>query len=553
METKRILFALFFLIYNVIIAQVNITIPTDNTGQEGDTILVPINVSDLTGESVFSYQLTVEYDSTVAEAIDVETEGTLSDDSHWMVIPNVNNKGEIIIAAAGSTELSGSGVLIYMKYVLVGEAGSSTSLSFSEMMFNSGNPSANTTEGLIIISEATNTTSSQSILLNQGWNMVSSYINPDTTDITLMMQPIIDHLIIMKNGDGKVFIPAYGIDNIHNWNYTEGYKLYLDSSDTLVINGQKLNPAETPIILSEGWNMFAYLLDSNKAVNECMSSIVDNLVIVKDINGKVYIPAYGINTIGNMAVGSGYKAYMNTLDTLIYGNSKDKETGFSKYFGKKDYSSVTHYPIIANTSGSDMTIILNATGCEDNSEICVKDLNTGLIVGSGKIIGGKTVISVLGDNQVTENIEGARNGTHLGFYFWDKQTNNEFRLEKFTVRDLIGNSNQKGIGEVLYSEDGLYLVTVDNEIKVTRFELKQNYPNPFNPSTVINYSIPFRTHVSLKVYNSLGQEVVTLVNGVKNAGNYSTNFIAKDLSSGIYYYSLIAGKYTSVKKMILLK
>ncbi len=85
------------------------------------------------------------------------------------------------------------------------------------------------------------------------------------------------------------------------------------------------------------------------------------------------------------------------------------------------------------------------------------------------------------------------------------------------------------------------------------FGLKQNYPNPFNPSTVITYSIPKESQVTLKIYNILGQEVKTLVNDSKMPGKYTVNFNASSLSSGVYFYALRAGNYFQVKKMMLLK
>jgi len=86
-----------------------------------------------------------------------------------------------------------------------------------------------------------------------------------------------------------------------------------------------------------------------------------------------------------------------------------------------------------------------------------------------------------------------------------------------------------------------------------KYELSQNYPNPFNPTTVINYSVMDKANVILKVYNILGQEVATLVNGVKNAGVYQVNFDASQLSTGMYIYQIQAGSFVTSKKMMLLK
>lgn len=85
------------------------------------------------------------------------------------------------------------------------------------------------------------------------------------------------------------------------------------------------------------------------------------------------------------------------------------------------------------------------------------------------------------------------------------------------------------------------------------FALYQNYPNPFNPTTRINYSIPKATFVTVKVYDVLGREVRTLVNKNETTGNYSVNFNASNLSSGIYFYRLKAADYVQTRKMILLK
>lgn len=87
----------------------------------------------------------------------------------------------------------------------------------------------------------------------------------------------------------------------------------------------------------------------------------------------------------------------------------------------------------------------------------------------------------------------------------------------------------------------------------TNFVLSQNYPNPFNPSTIISYQISAISKVSLKVYDVFGSEVATLVNKVQPAGNYNINFDASRLSSGVYFYRIIAGDFIQTKKMILLK
>ncbi|MEO8208992.1 MAG: T9SS type A sorting domain-containing protein, partial [bacterium] len=107
--------------------------------------------------------------------------------------------------------------------------------------------------------------------------------------------------------------------------------------------------------------------------------------------------------------------------------------------------------------------------------------------------------------------------------------------------DNIVSTGSVGIGE--------------NELSLTpdKYSLQQNYPNPFNPSTSINFSIPKSGLVTLKIYDVLGKEVATLVNEVKTAGNYSLDFNAYNLTSGVYFYKIESGSFSDIKRMMLIK
>ncbi len=131
-----------------------------------------------------------------------------------------------------------------------------------------------------------------------------------------------------------------------------------------------------------------------------------------------------------------------------------------------------------------------------------------------------------------------------------------------TIYDSANNKlivNNANFGEYIFADDNNIVTGIeDNKITPAQFSLSQNYPNPFNPSTIISYSIPFAEtsrslSVLLKVYDILGREVETLVNKEQPAGNYKITFNASHLSSGIYFYTLIAGEFVQTNKMILLK
>jgi len=90
-------------------------------------------------------------------------------------------------------------------------------------------------------------------------------------------------------------------------------------------------------------------------------------------------------------------------------------------------------------------------------------------------------------------------------------------------------------------------------IAPNEYKLEQNYPNPFNPTTNIKYQIAKNSFVTLKVFDVLGKEIATVVNGYRKAGYYETNWDASQYPSGMYFYKLISGDFSETKKLILVK
>ncbi len=118
-----------------------------------------------------------------------------------------------------------------------------------------------------------------------------------------------------------------------------------------------------------------------------------------------------------------------------------------------------------------------------------------------------------------------------------------FLVTPVFLPSTFGNEIQKNNGDK----------TENSGVDLSSFKLQQNYPNPFNPTTQIKYSIPVESHVKLNVYNVLGNEVATLIDEDKPAGEYSVKFDASALSSGIYIYRLQTDYSTITKKMTMIK
>lgn len=133
-------------------------------------------------------------------------------------------------------------------------------------------------------------------------------------------------------------------------------------------------------------------------------------------------------------------------------------------------------------------------------------------------------------------------------------TTTEAKTYRFVDANLISGNYSYRLKQVDYNGTFAYSEVVNVDVNApVQFELSQNYPNPFNPSTTINFSIPQSSNVTLKVFNTLGQEVKTLINQNMESGAHSISFDASELNSGIYFYKLDAGQFSEVRKMTLIK
>ena len=191
---------------------------------------------------------------------------------------------------------------------------------------------------------------------------------------------------------------------------------------------------------------------------------------------------------------------------------------------------------VANKSGSVGQTVYIETTLTDNdnsgkgvSNQLLKFSINGLVVGSGTTdAGGVAIISyTLPQDSV------ASSHTITAVYTGD-----------------ANYSLQSGTGTLTYTLTGIE----NNQTDIpTKFDLSQNYPNPFNPTSTIKYDIPKTGFVNISVYDILGKEIKVLVNEEKNPGRYEIIFDARDLASGIYYYTIRTGDFAQSKKMILLK
>ena len=161
--------------------------------------------------------------------------------------------------------------------------------------------------------------SSQSIELNNGWNLISSYLDLNQS-IEEIFMPIEENIVIVKNIYGTAYLPEWDFNGIGTFNSLEGYFIKTTLNTMLNINGTFLVPEENPITLNNGWSAISYLRTDLVPADLVFAEIVNdnNLVIVKNHLGQAYLADWDFNGIGNLIPGQGYQVKVNQADELLY-------------------------------------------------------------------------------------------------------------------------------------------------------------------------------------------------------------------------------------------
>ena len=245
-------------------------------------------------------------------------------------------------------------------------------------------------------------------------------------------------------------------------------------------------------------------------------------------------------------------------------NFKVSESSFtptsSVFFG--DYSNIAAwdkkiYPIWSRLHSGQLSVW--TTIIEDTVTVPVKFTQFSASVNSGNVmLEWETSTEI---NNLGFEIERASSSTTPLFNEWIRigfreghGTTTIPHSYSFTDEELLSGVYQYRLKQIDYDGSFKYSGIVElNLIAVNDFRLEQNYPNPFNPSTTISYQLPKDEFVTVKIFDTIGNEVKTIVKENKPAGVHEVNFDASHLSSGIYLYRIDAGTFHQSKKMLLVK
>jgi len=377
--------------------------------------------------------------------------------------------------------------------------------------------------------------------LVQGWNLASLNITPEVQEIIPLMEPLTEGglLTLMKDGQGRFYLPEREFCNIPGWNPLGGYQIYVEEDAQLQVQGEII-AGDEPIPLTEGWNMSAYLPREAVDAEISLQNIRDQLLIAKDGIGRFYLPEFGFSNMGNLAEGYGYQYKVSEDVELIY--TVEDVVAFESY----GLVSTKHYPMPVPKSVNMSVLVLSEICVEKGTDISNWELGIfseqDIILGAGRFDAtGRCGVAVWGDDPATKAIDGAGVGTALRFRLWNGESESDIYLNHIS-------------GEAIWSPDGLFIGELNEQsLMPLEFGINATYPNPFNGQVKIEYSIVESGRTSLKILDISGREIEKLISEVKTEGKYILTWEAHNMPSGLYFVKMNQNRKTISKKLMLVK
>jgi len=371
----------------------------------------------------------------------------------------------------------------------------------------------------------------QNLVFEDGWNMVSAYVQPDPDNVVEIMSELVeaDQLILMKNGAGRFYNPAFNFNNIPGWLVNEGYMVKVDGDAEMMISGDAVD-ADDSLPLIDGWQIVSYYPRMGIDAVTALSGIVDVLLLAKDSRGRFYNPEFNFSNMGDMIPGQGYLLKLDEAAELVY-TIEEEIAGRSVH-----HSQPINLPVHQNTGENMSLLVLSDI---EGGEIGVYTHNT--LVGSGVIQDGRSGIAVWGDDPTTPEIDGALLGEMLETKLFDGA-----ELQTVALEPLVGSSS--------YIPDG-FLAAHILEINPSpqEFGIVEAYPNPFNSSTNITFNLPEAAKVEFAMYDIAGRQMNSFVNNNATAGIHTHTIDGTNLTSGVYFVQLQANGKVSKLKLTMIK
>ena len=395
------------------------------------------------------------------------------------------------------------------------------------------------TTGLSIVDQL-DAYNEQFIDIPKGWGGFSSFVVPVSPLVTHVMAPIVDELVIMQTFT-KMYYPSQGINTIGLFNNEDGFKIKVSEDVTLPVMGCIEEDRE--ISLEATWNIFPVLSTCNVCIDSVFASVIDELVIIKEIGGNnVYWPGMGITTLKTLLPGRAYIAAVTDDISVEFPDCGENMKSSAENAGELQNLTPWNTPVF--TASSQNTAV---------REEAVKRLRPGDFIGAFTpegLCAGMTqigdemqncAVTIFGDDNTTDTRDGFLQGEPILFKLYRPDGNKTFNL-RVTYDPAVGNADG------LYADNGLAVIT-ELSVDATGIGNPENaafgiYPNPGSGTFHIITSTPYIRY-RVNVYNVTGKLLFLTF----YEGNATMNL--GELNSGIYIVRIKSGDNVHYEKLVI--
>jgi hypothetical protein len=401
-----------------------------------------------------------------------------------------------------------------------------------------------------------------SVLLTTGWNIISINVRPgdgmwegeDGPDINLMTEQLRGeerhHLELMKDEDGRFYLPAFGFNNIPYWDLTEGYQMKVDQDLEAIWAGEPIAP-DADIPLEVLWNLIAYFptyeLDASSPDFYVLSPIIDQVAMAKDNDGNFMLPAFNFSNMPPWQETQGYQVKIESDEPIVlnYPEEQREVALISVSNSPDDQTKHWNSPVATGINYSVLVTEITGMATNQGDQIAAFDSENRL-AGVGEIDNvGVCGLAVWGDDSSTDQVDGLSDGETFCLRLWDSSINKVINLD---IEDILAGSG------TIFSADEYSVLGLRRQLEIPNdYYLAQNHPNPFNSVTQIRFGLPESGEVFIKVFDISGRMVTKLASGNFEAGHHLIVWNAEDVVAGLYLVRITTGDFRDVKKMVLVK
>lgn len=389
----------------------------------------------------------------------------------------------------------------------------------------------------------------QVIGLARGWNLISSFIQPQNRDPREIFRLLVEReqLLFIKDGIGRFWAVERNFSNLGEWNPLNGYLVKVRGADSLIFTGERV-PSETPIPLRSGWNQIAYLLDRPVSTRVALEGILDDLLIVKDGWGRFAVPRLNFWGLAAMIPGQGYQLKMAQPRQLTYRDQNEEIASLS-----------SQMEVFLPPTGSNMSLLITSKDQARRGDF-IAEVRTGV----GKLVGwGKGPfplgVAVWGDDITTDEVEGAIEGEDLHIIIRSPEetvTQQEYAItflmndtgDGFIEKDGEGNSDK-----LVFQNGALVLITLNSGELPRDWKGEGFYPNPFNGKATLFLYNPVRSDWEIGIYDLNGRLVTKRRLADLAVGVYKETFDLSSEPSGIYIISVEGPLGKNITKAVLMR